>query len=598
MTTEPRASAAIEELRRAELARREERRRARESGALAPLSTRRRDVPNAPAAEIGSGTTLVGDELVAESWEVPAQIQVSARVSNALRLAAVDAGDPEFHERVLERAVHARDPVAELTREAVELLGELEPLTALGHLVELAAGGLPVLSEEQCLRAEAIRSGRLPLPAAEPEPVDAWQLHLECAEAFGHATLSTAAWHRLVERLPLPVLDDLIDRGALRWQTAPHTWPEQSDRVLYVTARLTPWELADDDVAALEWKGEASRRLLVSGAMVRAENGRHDEWSLRSALLCGEVAALDVGESYSGQEFPSDLADLVLSLRRVRRGNAVDARLGRDRSLFGLLEDCVPDGRLISGGTAFHYWAGTRRMYRLLDEMHWTMACEPDRTAETLRATVQQAVALRNPADRGAAAKADREARAVQAYLYYLNARPGDRDRLDQGVGLLEDVLKRGGQRRGGVDGEQRHRMRTLSEILQSLRLSSKPHGVLNPYLALCVEHGSTEWGQGWRDLRRQVATEQLEYINGAKDRIRRIETARRLGGDGEYLYQLPLDERFLWVPEDRNEVLEPRPRPLERRSGGATEQEQAWTATEAAREIIGRSAGRLRKDH
>jgi len=522
---------------------------------------------------------------------------VPARVSSVLQLAATEAGDPEFLDGALARAARALDPLDALTGEAVELMGRLEPLSGLGHLIDLAASGLPVLTEDERLRAEAIRSGRLPTPATEPDPVDAWQLHLEAAEALGHATLSTEAWQRLVERLPLPVLDDLIDHRALRRQEAPHAWPQQSDRVRYVTARLTPWELSDDDVVALEWKDEAFRRVLRSGATVEAEDGRHDEWSLRSALLGGEVAALDA-ESYGDRELPTALADLVLSLRRVRRGGSVDARLGRDRSLFGLLEDCVPDGRLISGSTAFHYWAGTRRMYRLLDDMHWAMACEPEQVGEALRATVQQAVALRNPADRGAAAKADQEARAVQAYLYFLNARPGDRDRLDQGVGLLEDVLKRGGSRRGGVDGDQRQRMRTLSELLQALRLKSKPHEVRNPYLALCVEHGSTEWGQGWRDLRRQAVAEQLEYINGAKDRIRRIETARRLGEEPETLYELPLNERFLWVPDNRNEVLQPAPRPLGRRTEASTEQEQSWTATEAAREIIGRCAGRPRNDH
>jgi hypothetical protein len=276
----------------------------------------------------------------------------------------------------------------------------------------------------------------------------------------------------------------------------------------------------------------------------------------------------------------------------------VDGRLGRERSLFGLLEDCVPEGRLISGTTPFHHWAGTRRLYRLLDDMHWAMACEPDQTEQAVHAALQQAAALRNPESHGSAGLADREARAVQAYLIFLHARPGDRDRLDQGVGLLEDVLKRGGRRRGGVDGVQRKRLRLLSELLQALRLKSKPHAVLNPYLALCVEHGSTEWQQGWRDLRRQVATEQVEYINGAKDRIRRMETARRLGEDPEVLYEIPLNERFLWVPDDRSEVLQPGPRPLERRTGPSDAQDQSWTATEVAREIIGRSAGRLRNSH
>ncbi|MFJ3304099.1 hypothetical protein ACIPSA_13405 [Streptomyces sp. NPDC086549] len=379
---------------------------------------------------------------------------------------------------------------------------------------------------------------------------------------------------------------------------APHTWPEQTERVRYVRARLDPARLDDGDIEALDWQGEACRRILTAGGTVEPVDGRHDEWSLRSALLSGETSVLDTIQSAECEELPHDLADLVLSLRRIRQGGGVDTRLGHDRSLFGLLEDCLPDGRLVYGATAFHHWAGTRRLYRLLDDVHWAMACELQDTDRVVRATLQQAAALRNPESRGVAGAADREARAVQAYLAYLHARPGDRDRLDKGVGLLEDILKRGGRRRGGVDGEQRRRMHALSELLQALRFKSKPHDVLNPYFTLCVEHGSSEWGQGWRDLRRQVPPEQLEYINGAKDRIRRIETARRLGDEGEALYELPLDEQFLWVPDARGELLHPGPRLLARRTPPSTEQEKSWTADQAAQEIIGRCAARLRNDH
>lgn len=591
MTTEPTVSADLEELRRAELERREQRRQAREGGALAPLRARRR---------IAESEDQTGFNAVPEADEpAPRPVQLPPRVTQALQRVVDEAGEePALLDRMLVRASGADDPLKAVAADAVELLGRTPPLPAVGHLVELAAGGLPVLTEEERLRAEALRSGRLPAPDTEPDVVDAWQLHVEAAEAQGRAVLSTDAWQRLVERLPLSVVDDLIDRGALRRKVTPHTWPEQSDRVRYVTARLLPWELDDAAVEALEWRAEVSRRTLWAGGTVEAVDGRHDEWSLRSALLGGDISALDSAESYGERDLPLDLADLVLGLRRIRRGAPVDGRLGRERSLFGLLEDCVPDERLISGTTAFHYWAGTRRLYRLVDDMHWAMACASQQTEQTVRAAVQQAAALRNPDSRGAAGAADREARAVQAYLIFLHARPGDRDRLDQGVGLLEDVLKRGGARRGGAEGAQRKRLRNLSELLQSLRLKSKPHDVLNPYLALCVEHDSTEWRQGWRDLRRQVAAEQLEYINGAKDRIQRIETARRPGEDSEFLYEIPLNEQFLWVPDSRSDVLQPGPQPLKRRSEPSDEQEQLWSATEAAREIIGRCAGRLRNDH
>ncbi|WP_159103607.1 hypothetical protein [Streptomyces sp. CS149] len=598
MTTDPVIATDLAQLRREELARREERRRAREKGAVPALRARRRealsrvggpaspDMPDeesvAPTAE--SGTTA----------DLP---PLSPRILAALERAAVEANDSGFVEAALLRAAPAPDPQVALAHEVRELLSRVAPLRALTHLVELAAGGLPVLGASDLGRAESLCGGCPPEPAVDPQHVDAWQLHLEAAAAAGYAELPLTVWQRLAERLPLPVVDDLIDGGALQRSLAPHTWSERTQRVRYIIARLSPERLEDPEVVELEWEDEECRRILRSGGGVLPIEGRHDEWSLRSALLGGELDALDE-IAPRVDRLPAALADLVMSLQEVRRGSPVGPRLGQDFSLFGLLEDCLPEARLISGSTAFHYWAGTRRMYRLLDDVHWSLACEPDRLPETARATLQQALALRSAGAWGSAARADREARVVQAYLYFLHSGPKDRDRLDQGIGLLEEVLKRGGSRRGGVGGEQRRRMRELSELLQSLRSKSKPQEVLNPYLALCVEHGSTEWRQGWRDLRNQVGTGQLEYINGAKDRIKRSETARRLGNESEALYAVPLDERFLWVPDARNDVLQPGPRPLERRTLASSEEERQWAATEAARELIGRCVTGTRNDH
>ncbi|MFF3947152.1 hypothetical protein ACFYYN_20315 [Streptomyces sp. NPDC001902] len=477
-------------------------------------------------------------------------------------------------------------------------LSGLSPLIALNHLAELTAAGMPLLGDDELARAEAILTGRLPIPSTDSVSADAWQLHLEATAAAAHATLSAEVWQRLVQSLPLPIVDDLIDSGALDEKVHPAEWPARDERVRYVLARVTPGDLGDHDVEALGWADEVRRRSVVAGIGVEPVEGRHDQWSLRSALLDGEVSVLDDVQSDADTMLPTELAQLVRSLREVRRGSPVSRRLGEERGLFGLLEDCVPQDRLISGRTPFHYWAGTRRMYRLLDQAHWAMAVEPDTAADMLRKVVQQATALRNEQHGATAGRADREARVALAYVYFLTARPGDRDRLDQGVGLLEDFLKRGGAQRTGVDRETRGRMNRLSQLLQALRHRSKPHDVLNPYLALSVEHGSTEWRHGWRNMRTQVPTEQLEYINSAKDRIQRLETARRMGNETEELYELPLDERFLWVPRDRSPVLQPRAHSLKRRTDPSTPEDREWTAAEAASEIIGRSTTITRNDH
>ncbi|WP_405731167.1 hypothetical protein OG607_32865 [Streptomyces sp. NBC_01537] len=566
----------FETLRRIELEQRERRRIARESGEIPGLRARRRAVlPVAVAAPVPT----------------PAPVEVPARIATILDRVAEQVGEPNLFAKALASADRRTDPLSVIAETMREHVSGLAPLIALGHVADLTAAGVPLLSENAWERAEAVLTARLPGPPMDPMHLDAWQLHLEATEAAGTpAALSTEAWQRLVHALPLPIVDDLIDNGTLSEKVHPADWPDRDARTRYVVARLAPDKLDDHDVEALEWTDEARRRVVASNTTIALINGRHDQWSLRAALLEGEITALDHVQSFADEDFPFEVAQLVRALQAIRRGTPVERQLGNDRGLFGVLEDCVPQDRLISGRTAFHYWAGTRRMYRLLDEAHWAMAAEPVTAPDVLRGVIQQATALRNEQDSATAGRADREARAVIAYVYFLTARPGDRDRLDQGVGLLEEILKRGAGRRTGVDRESRRRMNRLSQLLQALRHKSKPHDVLNPYLALSVEHGSTEWPHGWRNLRTQVPTEQLEYINAAKDRIRRLETARRLGNEAEELYELPLDKRFLWVPRDQSPLLQPRAHPLERRTDASTPEDQQWTASEAAREIIDRA--------
>ncbi|WP_426367188.1 hypothetical protein [Streptomyces sp. E-08] len=526
-------------------------------------------------------------------------MRLSARVEAVLERIVSEAGaDPGVFDATIANVNCSADPGVELRTQVLSLLDSLEALSAMGHLADLTVGGMAFLTNEELIRAEAIRSSRLPAPETDPDRVGPWQLHLEATEAQGKAILSAVAWQRLVEYLPLPVLDDLLDRGALTRRESPHAWTPRTDRVCHVVARIEPDKLSDDEIVTLGWQDEVHRRTLSIGGRVESGPSGHDEWSVRSALLGGELSVLDDLHLHAEATLPRDLARLIRGLRAMRRGEPVEPWLGRDRSLFGLMEDFLPQRRLIAGRTAFHAWAGARRMYRLLDDAHGALACEPDGAAEAIRIVAHQAAALRSDEHHGSAARADREARAVQAYLHFLSARPGERDRLDQAVGLVEDVLRRGKTPPGGVSGELRRRMAALSTLLQTLRRVARPRDVLNPYLALCVEHGSREWKQGWRDLRRQVPAAQLEYINGAKDRIQRRETALRSGERPEEFYRLPLDDRFAQVPEDRGDLLRPRARPLERRTPPSTQEERSWTAAEAARELIDRCATRMRNGH
>ncbi|MBT2482471.1 hypothetical protein [Streptomyces sp. ISL-94] len=587
MSLESVDEARTEELRQIEREKREQRRLARERGEIPALRARRR-----AANPSGPGVAVTTPDAA------PAPLVLPARLVTILDRVGEEAGVADMFHDVLMRAGNLRDPmecVANVVRESIS--AAFPALVALAHLADLTTAGMAVFSDDESLRAEAILTDRLPAPPVAPAKADSWQLLLEAHEAGTRAVLSKEAWRRVVHTLPLAVVDDLIDSGKLDARADPASWPDRNDRSRYVTARVSPGALDASDVRALAWTSELRRRAVVEGAEVLPIDGRHDEWSLRAALLAGDVNALDKVGPLDETQFPSDLSRLVHSLQAVRRGAAVGPELGHEPGLFFLLEDCLPHDRLVSGSSKFHYWAGTRRLYRLLDEAHWFMAAEPDIAPDVLRGVVEQATALRNEKEGAAAGKADREARAVLAYVYFLTARPGDRDRLDRAVGLLEEVLMRGTRRRGGVDPKARRRMIWLSELLQALRQKSRPHDVLNPYLALSVEHGSSEWRHGWRNLRGQVPADQLEYINNAKDRIQRREMASRLGRDVEILYELPLDERFLWIPRAHSPVLQPQIRPMERRTEPSTSDERNWTASEAARDIISRSSN-TRQDY
>jgi hypothetical protein len=591
MTSEFAAIPNTEALRQAELMRREQRRLARERGEIPGLQARRRlrPEPDSNDQRAPKANAPLGD--------VAAAPRLPARLTAVLDRIAAEIDDADLVPWMI---MHSAD-VAALLPAAEEYLGELAPrvppLTMLGYIVELTASGLPLMEDQDRVRAEALLSGRLPAPAVNPSEVDAWQFHLEVVEASTHAVLSRVAWRRLVEDLPLPVLDDLIESGHIGQKLRLGEWPRQTERVLYVLARVAPSELTDDEIVTLGWRDEQRRRALAAGETVQPMLGQHDQWSIRSALLEGDLSVLDSAEVRTGSELPAPMARLVTSLQAMRQGGSMPTELGHDPALFGLLEDCLRPEQLIAGNSAFHHWAGARRLYRLLDELHWAMAAEPDAVDRALQEALRQASALRNDRQGRYAGKADREARAVLAYLYFLTARPGEGDRLTRGIGLLEELLRSTWARGKGAEAKDRRRLAELSGLLQRLRQVSRPGEVLNPYLALCTGHSSGEWRQGWRDLRRQVPPERLEYINGAKDRIQRIETARRLGSGYEQLYQLPVDDSWQRVPEGRAPELCPPIARMPRGSAASSPDDLAWSAGEAARQIIN-SIGKARKQN
>lgn len=561
----------VEELRAQERARREQRSRARSRGELPPLQASRRS-PLSEGTLVPSAEGLVEQSVVVE---VPSR-GISPRLRAVLARLNIDA-DVE--------------PLAEA---ALAVIRTLTPLGGVRALVDLTGAGLELLDERMLVRAEALAADRLPLPPVdategeaqtEKESVDdRWRLHLETQAVGQRALLSPRAWQRLATRLPLPIVDDLVDAGQFNSRDFSAALRGDTDRALYLRARITPAQLTDDELDRLGWHDELCRRALVSGGSLPPSGDGLDAWRFRAALRNGDASVITDLSPGQHSSLPSDLQRLVGYLKAVRAGATVPKELLNDRGLWCLLEQFLPSDRLVDGSAPFHRWAGVRRMHQLLLDGHRLMHSAADDADLLVKQAVEQAVVLRN---HGAgslwAGRADREARNVLAYLRFLCAGPADGHHLEHGISLLEDVARR----RDGTPRVVRDRVRRNIDVLNGLRTTRKPREVLNPYLACGVEHRAPEWRGAWSGLRRTLAGEALEAVNDAKDRIQRQETAERKGSRVTLFFALPLEPRHWRLPQDRSLVLEPPARPMRRRSAPSTEAEREWTAVIVATDIV-----------
>ncbi|MFF9602383.1 hypothetical protein ACF1GY_08885 [Streptomyces sp. NPDC014684] len=446
-----------------------------------------------------------------------------------------------------------------LARAVVEAVRPLPPGEAVRLLSEAQQAGIPVLAGDQAVRARLLLTG---LPNQEPpgrvpdegetesETERAWRLYA-ASDRLRYSSITAHEQQELVEYLPLPVVDDLIDAGRLTARAVPS---EGRPRRLYLQARLSPWDVDQDDLRELGWHSELARR------------------DFYARLTDGDVSVL-AQES----ELTSSQRKLAAALRRVRDSGHVPADLAEKRWLWSALERLAPQNPVnLRRDKTFGPWLLVRRIHRALRLAHQAQLRREEQKYETmLRAAWNDATALQV-----SWTAAGWEARNALAYLLVLQGTDGPR--CEEAL----DVLSPGpasGIREDRLPGPARHRLESNRDVVRQLARQRDKSHLLNPYLVLGVPDGASDWKSRWRELRCTLDIDGEALVNEAKDGIDALERGRA----SVPLYALPLMPDRWTQPQAVPSEYRSGALPLPRRSSPPSDAETQFAREGAAAAII-----------
>ncbi|WP_374776515.1 hypothetical protein OG756_30880 [Streptomyces sp. NBC_01310] len=451
----------------------------------------------------------------------------------------------------------------QLASDVLEASARLEPFEAVALLVEAADHGLPVADPVATARARALlKDDPLPLPG---EPETSWQVYQD-ERRLQEFQLPAGRQKPLLSVLPIPVLDDFIDE---EWITAAPE-PDGSPRTAYLRARLVPEALSDGELSLLNWRLERERREAGPGS----EPGPAwpDSWSLLLRLQQGDAQAVE--EDWP--VLPRTVRELLNELRTVSETGRVSRHLAEDQALWPLLERLAPEAR--SESKEFYGWLAVRRLLRALRHLHRAEIRGDQELAE-----VQRQAAWDLTGHLAFASQAVRwEAQNARAYL---SAGP---DPAEAARCLAHDAESHPPRQQELGDAAVSRLLGNRS-FLERHRPSDRDR-LVNPYLVLGVEDGSTEWKRSWRALRRELDESGCVRINQAKDAI---ESAQREDRDAERLV-IPLAPHRWADPTAVSHRLGLPAEPVERATEPPSESDREWARAAAAREIITLATSRL----
>ncbi|GAA4227872.1 hypothetical protein GCM10022254_16620 [Actinomadura meridiana] len=450
-------------------------------------------------------------------------------------------------------------------------LGELDPFLLVAHLARLGAASPPWISQrgltKALLLAEVSPTADAigPLPDEVREGALHWRLYVA---VLGHpAPLAVEELAPELERLPLALIDDLIDGGFLGADDQP--WQHRRDSLegSYLRARLVPETVTSEEAAELGWPEAVARHTYLAGAdetgdtvldmLIDLHRGdRSRLFDLRAALPNRQRGLLQT---------------IIEGAQVGRWPNAVTA----DRGLWRLL--AAQWGASISSNAtrakpidpnqgAFHSWRAFCAAYdRIL--------------AGDIDGAVRQAALFQSTDITGGRLGA--EINNVRAYLAMRPAR-NRREDLDAAEEILEGI----------VDAHPQVKLNlVLVHERKHIRLNDRESWE-NPYFVLGLPHGDPDWTPRWRELSRRHRddVDALARVNRAWQRIRDA-------GQATGFFRVPLDDDVLDAPPQRSSALVP-PLPALSRRTTTTADDLDFVKALAAPDLLNEFDDTARGDH
>lgn len=409
------------------------------------------------------------------------------------------------------------------------VLERATPATVAATLTAAQAGGFLWLSEVGEQRLTALAAGNDTLRASGSEdPYGAVAL-LGSFATDGTPTFPPRMLPRVLPWIPLSVLDDLIDAGAVGPEHQPWQYRAGAAEHTYLKARLVPEQVTAEQASALEWTAWQRRSAFLAGGEPLPPGG--DVYDLLERVADGDASVVKELE----RELPRDL---VLRLRRLLDGVDVgnwDRDIWEDRGLWRLIFSLwEPKAAVNPSRSPLHALMALRQAYDLL------CMNELGRASSQIDKLVSFESAA--PAYRD-------EILNFHAYTLLL------REQLDAAAVVLDEIR--------GSHESARSNLRLIQER-RAVAINDRATAS-NPYLDLGLPHGAPSWETRFRDLRREYVhdVDMSARLNSAMKRIRDAERDEDWSG----FFVLPLDPDVFELPNVVPVTLVPPLAPLTRRT-------------------------------
>ncbi|MDX3130919.1 hypothetical protein PV367_14235 [Streptomyces europaeiscabiei] len=145
------------------------------------------------------------------------------------------------------------------------VLERADPATVAAALTAAHAGGFLWLTEVGEQRLTALTAGDATLAASGSDDPSGAFARFSALATDGTATFSPRMLPRVLPWIPLSVLDDLIDAGAVGPEHQPWRCRADEPEHAYLKARLVPDQATAEQATALEWTARQRRNAFLAG---------------------------------------------------------------------------------------------------------------------------------------------------------------------------------------------------------------------------------------------------------------------------------------------------------------------------------------------